>query len=85
LVRDRTADGPGIEVEVYAITPHAFGSFTALVPPPLAIGTVELADGSWVKGFVCEPAGLEGAAEITRFGGWRAYLSGAESPSPLTR
>lgn len=76
LVRDPAFSGPGIEVEVYALTPEAFGSFTALVPPPLAIGNVELADGSWVKGFVCEPAALDGATEITVCGGWRRYLTG---------
>ena len=43
------------------------------MPPPLAIGTLELADGARVKGFVCEPAALADAEDITRFGGWRAY------------
>jgi allophanate hydrolase len=52
-----------------------FGSFVAEVPPPLAIGSVQLEDGEWVKGFVCEPAGLDGAHEITPLGGWRAYLA----------
>jgi allophanate hydrolase len=82
LVRDPAFTGPGIEVEVYALTPEAFGSFTALVPPPLAIGNVELADGSWVKGFVCEPAALDGAQEVTAHGGWRKFLnwSAAERP-----
>ena len=47
------------------------------VPPPLAIGSVELADGTWVNGFVCETGGLDGAEEITRFGGWRSYLEHA--------
>jgi allophanate hydrolase len=77
LMRDPAFTGPGIEVEVYALTPAAFGSFTALVPPPLAIGNVELADGSWVKGFVCEPAALDGATEITAHGGWRKFLKGS--------
>jgi allophanate hydrolase len=27
-----------------------------------------------VLGFLCEQAGLEGATEITHYGGWRAYL-----------
>jgi len=44
------------------------------VPPPLCLGTVELADGSFHHGFLCEPWALEGAPDITRFGGWRAYL-----------
>jgi allophanate hydrolase len=52
-----------------------FGAFTAEVPPPLAIGTVTLSDGSTVKGFVSEPRALVGAEEITHFGGWRAFIA----------
>jgi allophanate hydrolase len=69
-------DGTGPEVEVWELGLAAFGAFTAEVPPPLGIGTVTLADGTAVKGFVCEPAGLEGAEDITAHGGWRAYLRG---------
>ncbi|HEY8993844.1 MAG TPA: allophanate hydrolase [Lacunisphaera sp.] len=73
----RATSGPAgkIEVEVWSLTPEAFGSFTAEVPAPLAIGTVQLADGTSVKGFVCEPEGFAGARDITAFGGWRAYLA----------
>jgi allophanate hydrolase len=35
---------------------------------------VELSDGRWVKGFVCEPSALAGSTEITEYGGWRAWL-----------
>ncbi|MES2706983.1 MAG: allophanate hydrolase [Verrucomicrobiota bacterium] len=73
LVRTPGFTGPGLEVEVYALTPAAFGSFTAEVPPPMGIGTVQLADGSSVKGFLCEPCALEGAADITVHGGWKAW------------
>ncbi|WP_445730390.1 allophanate hydrolase-related protein, partial [Marinobacter mobilis] len=45
------------------------------IPAPLGIGKVELADGRWVSGFICEPIGLEGAREITSLGGWRGYLA----------
>ena len=70
----RVAEGGGeVEVEVYALDAARFGRFVAKVPPPLAIGTLELADGSRIKGFVCEPAALADAEDITRFGGWRAY------------
>ena len=75
LARSPGFVGDGIEIEVYALDAEAFGSFTALVPPPLAIGTVTLADGTSVKGFVCEPSGLDGARDITGFGGWRSYLA----------
>lgn len=73
LVRAPGFAGPGIEVEVYALSPHDFGTFVAEVPAPMGIGTVELADGSSVKGFLCETFALEGAEDITAFGGWRAW------------
>jgi allophanate hydrolase len=34
-----------------------------------------LEDGERVHGFTCEPVALEGATDITDFGGWRAYLA----------
>ena len=74
-MRDPTAAGHGLEVEVWELSAAAFGSFVAEVPPPLAIGTLVLADGTSVKGFVCEPAAVAGAEDITAFGGWRAYLA----------
>ena len=73
LVR-QSEGGASIDVEVWALSEEAFGRFTADVPAPLAIGNVELCDGRWVKGFVCEPCGLKGARDITEFGGWRAFL-----------
>lgn len=75
LVRDPAASGAGIEVEVWELSLAAFGGFVAEVPPPLAIGTVVLADGSLVKGFLCEAAAVAGAEDISAFGGWRAYLA----------
>ena len=66
--------GFAIEVEVYEMPQDAVGSFLALIPPPLGLGSVELADGRWVKGFICEPHALAGAQDITRHGGWRAWL-----------
>ena len=74
LVRGAPGTGAAIEVEVWALSAAAFGSFVAAIPPPLGIGTLQLADGSSVKGFICEPAALEGAKDITSFGGWRAFL-----------
>ena len=71
----RVAGGSPIEVEVWDVPVAEFGSFVAGVPAPLAIGKLELADGSWVSGFVCESIGLEDADDITQFGGWRAYLA----------
>ncbi|MFM7348752.1 MAG: allophanate hydrolase [Erythrobacter sp.] len=68
-------DGAAIALEVYELGLSEFGSFVAEVPPPLAIGTVTLADGSSVKGFVAEPRALKGAEDITHLGGWRAYIA----------
>ncbi len=67
-------DGPGIEVELWALPEDTVGSFVEGVPPPLCIGTLRLEDGSQVKGFLAEPFGVEDATEITHFGGWRNYL-----------
>lgn len=78
LVRQSASVGTGIEVELWAMTPHAFGAFVAEVPSPMVIGSVNLLDGSTVKGFLCEPAALEGAADITHLGGWRSYLARKE-------
>lgn len=67
--------GAAIEVELWDVPVTAFGAFVAEIPAPLGIGTLELADGRLVKGFICEPRGLDGARDITAFGGWRAYLA----------
>ncbi|MBP2292812.1 allophanate hydrolase [Azospirillum rugosum] len=74
LVRDAAGAG-GIELEIWELTEAAFGSFVAEVPPPMAIGTLTLEDGTSVKGFLCEPAALAGAEDITGFGGWRRWLT----------
>jgi allophanate hydrolase len=79
LVRDQQFRGPGIEVELWAMPEHQFGSFVAGVPAPLGIGNAVLDDGSTVKSFICEPYAVSGATDITRFGGWRHYLSQALS------
>ncbi|MDO9293990.1 MAG: allophanate hydrolase [Hydrogenophaga sp.] len=67
--------GASIELEVYELGVEAFGSFVVEVPPPLAIGTVTLEDGSQVKGFVAEPRAIASADDISALGGWRAYIA----------
>ncbi len=71
----RANDGAAIETEIWRMPLRHFGSFVGLVPPPLVIGTVELDDGTTVKGFLCEPWALEEATDITELGGWRAYIA----------
>lgn len=75
LVRVAPGEGAAIAVEVWEMPLQAYGSFVALVPPPLGIGTLDLADGARVQGFVCEAQASEGARDISHFRGWRAYIA----------
>jgi len=77
----RVEPGKAIEVEVWEMPTSTFGSFVDGVPPPLAIGTVELADGEKVKGFVCEAHGTIDALDITELGGWRRYIAEGQRQS----
>jgi allophanate hydrolase len=72
----RVSDGgTAIAIEVWEMPSLELGSFIATIPSPLALGKVELANGAWVTGFLCESYRLESGAEITGFGGWRAWLA----------
>ncbi|MEN5084468.1 allophanate hydrolase [Bosea sp. TWI1241] len=75
LVRDGGAGG--VELELWALSAEAFGSFVAEIPPPLGIGTLALSDGRSVKGFLSEANAVADATDITALGGWRAYLAAA--------
>ena len=66
--------GKAIEIEVWRLPMEELGSFVVEIPQPLGIGKVELNDGRWLPGFICEAAGIEGAKDITELGGWRKYL-----------
>ena len=72
LLRTETS-GASIEVEVWSLPSREVGGFLATVAPPLALGSVELTDGTWVHGFVGDAGAASGATDITRFGGWRRY------------
>jgi len=67
--------GVSIACEVWSLDAAGLGNLLATVPAPLAIGTVQLADGSAVKGFVFEAAGAAGVPDISALGGWRAYVA----------
>ena len=75
LIRDEAA-GAAIDVEVWELEPAAFGDFVSKIPGPLGIGKVLLKSGEEVSGFIAEPRATAGAEEITRLGGWRAWLKG---------
>jgi allophanate hydrolase len=76
LVRAPGYAGPGIEVEVWNLPVAGFGSFVTGIPAPLGIGKITLDDGSSVSGFLCEQHAVDPAGDVTRFGGWRAYING---------
>jgi allophanate hydrolase len=83
-LRRVTEGGAAIAVEVWDVPLAAVGSFLALVPAPLGLGSVTLADGSSVHGFICEGFALEGATDITGFGGWRLYLASLAASRPAS-
>jgi allophanate hydrolase len=74
LLRVPGRGGAGIELEVWEMGPEPFATFVDAIPAPLGIGSVELEDGQTVKGFLVESYAVEGARDITDFGGWRNYL-----------
>ena len=74
LVRTEPGRGAEIEVEVWRLEPAAFGRFVDMIPAPLGIGTIALADGTSAKGFLAEAVALSGARDITAYGGWRNYI-----------
>jgi allophanate hydrolase len=75
LLRVVTGLGHSIAVEIWQMPATAYGSFVALIPAPLGIGTLRLIDGSTVQGFICEPLDLNEARDVSSFGGWRAYIA----------
>jgi len=75
MLRVEPGAGHPIKLELWALSAAAFGKFVAAIPPPLSIGTIRLADGRGVKGFLVEPAAVNGARDISAFGGWRAFVA----------
>jgi len=82
LVRTPGFEGDGIEVEIWALANAAFGQFVASLEQPMGIGSVRLEDGRVLPGFICEPCAVDGAEDITAFGGWRAYVAAETTTAP---
>jgi allophanate hydrolase len=79
------AAGSAITLELWAMPQAQLGSFLALIPAPLGLGSLTLADGRQVHGFLCEAHAVAGAHDISALGGWRAYLAALADgtlPSP---
>lgn len=75
LLKVAPGTGVAVKLEVWALPLAQVGAFLAQIPPPLGLGTVTLADGAMVKGFICEADGARGALDISAHGGWRAYAA----------
>jgi len=75
LLRVAAGAGAPIALELWDMPLEHYGSFVALIPAPLGMGSITLQDGSTVQGFLCEAQAAQGAPDITHFGGWRAYLA----------
>jgi allophanate hydrolase len=67
------AVGASVEVELHELPLAAVGALLSLLPAPLAIGRVELADGSSVCGLLCAHR-PDDAVDVTRHGSWPRYL-----------
>ncbi|MSQ52935.1 MAG: allophanate hydrolase [Betaproteobacteria bacterium] len=74
LVRAGNGAGAAIELEIWELNEREFGSFVAAIPAPLGVATIELNDGSLVKGFICESHATQNAKDISSFGGWGAFI-----------
>lgn len=81
LVRVAPGEGTPIAVEIWALSTEGFGQFVAKIPSPMAIGTLRLADGRTLKGFLVEPEAIAGARDISHYGGWRSYMASALAPA----
>ncbi len=79
MLRVPEAEGAAIEIEVWAMTPEAFGRFVSKIPSPLSIGMIELEDGSGVQGFLVEANFVQNARDISSFGGWRNFMAQAKA------
>jgi allophanate hydrolase len=81
LLRVQKGAGTAIEIEIWALPAEHYGRFVTAVPAPMSIGTIRLADGRTVQGFLVESEALAGARDISSFGGWRAFLAAQKIPA----
>jgi len=75
LLRVPAGEGAAIAVEVWSLPSARIGALLRAIPAPLGLGTLLLADGTAPKGFLAEAEGVRGAEDISRHGGWRAFLA----------
>lgn len=66
--------GAGVEVELHLLPTAALDALDRSLPGSLAVGRVELDDGTSVAGLLC-PEHPPGALDVTEHGSWPAYLT----------
>lgn len=71
-------EGFAIELEIWSLPIENLGAFQKNISTPLCIGDIELENGKYVKGFLCEHIATLEAEDISAFGGWKAYLNSIE-------
>jgi len=67
--------GTAVTGERWVLSPAALGRFLAQLPPPMQLGAVELADGTWHTAFGCDGAAAAAGKDISEYGGWPAALA----------
>jgi len=74
-VAANSENGVAIEVEVWRLPLSSLGGFLRGIPKPLGLGKIQLEDNNWVTGFICEGYEIADARDISKYGGWRAYMA----------
>ncbi len=71
-----TTGGVSVEGEMYTMSDEIWARVEAGEPPHLYSGPVKLTNGQTVEGILFpEDKILPSHVEITKFGGWRAYMA----------
>ncbi|MDN4171536.1 allophanate hydrolase [Nocardioides sp. SOB77] len=68
------AGGVGVVGELWQLPVAALGDFLSALPAPMALGRVELEDGTWVTGFGCAADAAASGRDISEHGDWVRYL-----------
>lgn len=64
-----------VEVEVWKVTYEGLAKVLEQEPEGLSIGKVALENGEIVLGVIGEPELVKGMKEISRYGGWKNYIT----------
>ncbi|OBF12364.1 allophanate hydrolase [Mycobacterium sp. ACS4331] len=70
------AAGTALTGQHWLLSPAALGRFLAQLPAPMQLGSVELADGTWVTGFGCD--GAAAGRDISGYGSWPAAIAAGQ-------